>query len=732
MAEDFLLEICTEELPAGVIPKALGALSGMLEKRLEGARLSFSALKTLGTPRRLALIVEGLDHRQPDVTTEVRGPKKSVAYDEDGKPTKALIGFARGQGVDLADIKVVKSGKGEHVQAVKSIKGEDTLKILPGILEGLLTQEVFAKSMRWGSHDISYARPVHSLLALYGKKIVPFAFGHIKSSNTTFGHRFHGPGKVLGKKPVKVASASEYEKTLKKAYVIADSGERRSIIEEGLKSEAAAAGGEVLSDPALLEEVTYLVEYPVVLKGSFAPEFLKLPAPVVINAMREHQRYFSVVDKSGVLMAHFMTVANTRAADMAVVIKGNERVLRARLNDAKFYFDRDRAVELARMTERLKGVIFQKRLGTSYEKVERFTRLALFIGERAGYSEALKEDESPVDFLTESFNPAQFDAAKVDPRLYAKFVIGRASMLAKADLTSGVVGEFPKLQGVMGGIYAERCKEAPPVAAAIREHYQPIASGGELPVTRAGAVISMADKLDTIVGCFSVGLIPTGAQDPYALRRQALGVLAILGSSGLAVSLDEMVECSAGLLSDKVKKGDPEEVKGLVLEFFRERFKNQLLARKLSFDSIDSVLSAPAAPWYDIADAERRIRAIEAFKGHPACANLVIAFKRVSNILKGFDLGEGGPDAALLKEKDEKALHELSVEIGPVINAAWGKGDYKAVFETLASIKVTIDAFFDNVMVMVDDPAIRDNRLLLLNTVRNLYFKIADLSRLAL
>jgi glycyl-tRNA synthetase beta chain len=450
--------------------------------------------------------------------------------------------------------------------------------------------------------------------------------------------------------------------------------------------------------------------------------------------MREHQRYFSVVDSKGALMAHFMTVANTRAADMAVVANGNERVLRARLNDAKFYFDRDTAVELTEMTGRLKGVIFQKLLGTSYEKVERFTRLALFIGARAGYSEALKEDEFPADFLTESFNPAQFDGAKVDPRLYAKFVIGRAAMLAKADLTSGVVGEFPKLQGVMGSIYAERCKEAPPVVRAIVEHYMPTASGGELPVTRAGAVISMADKLDTIVGCFSVGLIPTGAQDPYALRRQALGVLSILGSAGIDAPLDEMVACSAGLLGDRLKGSsqEAETVKGAVLEFFRERFKNQLLAQSLSFDSIDSVLSAPAAPWFDIADAERRIRAIEAFKGHPACADLVTAFKRVSNILKGFDPGDGAPDAKLFKEKDELALHELGIKIAPVIKAAWAKGDYKAVFETLASIKDSIDAFFDNVMVMVDDPGVKNNRLLLLNTVRNLYFKIADLSRLAL
>jgi glycyl-tRNA synthetase beta chain len=485
----------------------------------------------------------------------------------------------------------------------------------------------------------------------------------------------------------------------------------------------------VLADPDLLEEVTYLVEYPVVLRGTFDDEFLELPGPVVINAMREHQRYFSIVDKEGKLMPYFMTVANTRASDMDVVTRGNERVLRARLNDAKFYFDRDVKTDLVEMVERLKGVVFQKRLGTSYEKVERFTRLALFIGSRAGFSEDLQEGEGPADFLTQSFNPAQYDAGKVDPGLYSKFVLGRASMLVKADLTSGMVGEFPKLQGVMGSVYAALGHETPEVSAAAVEHYLPLASGGALPETTAGAIISIADKLDTIVGCFSVGLVPTGAQDPYALRRQALGVLSILGEKGVKVPLDEMVDKSIELLSDKLQRG-AQEVKGGVLEFFRERFRNQLRAQGLPFDSIDSVLSAPSAPWFEIPDALKRIRAIEGFKKHPACADLVIAFKRVSNILKGQDLGEKGPDAALFKESHEKELYDLSAKLTPVINACWKKGDYTRVFETLASIKDKIDAFFDHVMVMVEDPETRENRLLLLSTVRNLYFKIADLSRL--
>jgi glycyl-tRNA synthetase beta chain len=473
--------------------------------------------------------------------------------------------------------------------------------------------------------------------------------------------------------------------------------------------------------------VAFLVEYPVVLRGSFDREFLKLPRQVIINAMREHQRYFSVVDENGDLLPCFLTVSNTKATDMEVVRRGNERVLRARLSDAIFYYEKDIAVPLTRRAEELKGVVFQAKLGTSYEKVERFTALALFIGERVGFSGPASGEETAADYLTESFNPSQYDASSIDPGLYSRYVLGRSAVLAKADLVTGIVGEFPKLQGVMGSVYAERAGEVPEVATAIYEHYLPSSAGGALPASVAGAIVSIADKCDTICGCFGIGQRPTGAADPYALRRSALGIISIVLEKSFDLPLDLLVERSLDLLGKKLTE-DRVETKAAVIEFFKERLRNMLLSEDFSFDSIDAVLSAP---WFDLADAASRVRALETFKTHPACTSLVTSFKRVSNILKGTETG-GTPDPALFEDDIEKALFDTSERIAPVIEEAAAKGDYGRLFETLASIKDDIDAFFDHVMVMVDDTRVRDNRLSLLTRVRSLYFRTADLSRLAI
>lgn len=722
MEKELILEIGTEELPAGFIPRALGSLESFLKKNLESERLSFKAIKALGTPRRLTLIIEGLSGSQPDATTEVKGPQKKAAFDDKGNPTNALLGFARSQGVDVGDIKTIKTEKGEYAYIEKFIKGKKTDEILPELLKNTISQDFFPKSMRWGSYDISFARPVHWILAIYGGKTVDFDYGHIKSSNATYGHRF-----LASKDPIQVKDLPSYIDGLKKAFVIADPEERKRIIAEGLKKAATEAGGEILPDEGLLEEVAYLVEYPVILRGSFSQEFLEIPRDVVVNAMREHQRYFSILGKDGELLPYFLTVANTKATDMDVVRKGNERVLRARLNDAKFYFEQDIKHKLIDRVEKLKGVVFQAKLGTSYEKVERFTELALFIGEKIGFSKPLDNNEKSSDFLTKYFNPASYDAKILDPGLYSKFVLGRAAILAKADLTSGMVGEFPKLQGIMGCIYAKRSGEVPEVCAAIYEHYLPIVSGGQLPASVTGAIVSIADKMDTIVGCFSVNLIPSGTQDPYALRRQALGIIAIILNKNFSIQLDNLVEASMQILHKKLGFSHT-GIKNNVLEFFKERLKNQLLSQGLSFDSIDAVLSAP---WYDIVDAIKRVKALEGFKKNPSCPRLVVAFKRVSNILKGMELGDKQPDTKLFTEPQEKALYEVSSKIAPKIDAYWKKGEYESVFETLASIKDDIDAFFDKVMVMAEDEKIKENRLALLNSVRNLYFRIADLSKLS-
>ncbi len=727
MKKDLIFEIGTEEIPAGFIPKALGSLSGFLKKKLESARLSFDSVKTLGTPRRLTVIVEGLGDKQPDMSLEAKGPQLKAAYDAEGKPTGALLGFARSQGVEVSKLRTIKTDRGEYVSAVKKIKGLKTPEVLPEILSSALSGDFFPKSMRWGGYDVSFARPVHWILAVYGGKTVPFQWGHIKSSNATYGHRFLGAkGRSSRPKPIKVGSVDSYLEGLRAARVIADPEERKRIIAEGLDKAAKEAGGSVLPDEGLLEEVSCLVEYPVVLRGSFSGEFLEIPRDVIINAMREHQRYFSVVDSKGALLPYFLTVANTQATDMDVVRKGNERVLRARLNDAKFYFEQDIKKKLVERVDALKGVVFQAKLGTSYEKVERFTALALYIGSAIGFSKPREADEAPSDYTTKYFNPANYDPKVLDPALYSKFVVGRAAILAKADLTSGMVGEFPSLQGIMGSVYAKRSGEVPEVCAAIYEHYLPQVSGGALPASVPGAIVSIADKMDTIAGCFSVGLVPTGAADPYALRRQSLGIISIILDKGFRIRLDTLADAAIKLLEPKLLAPGL-EVRGNVLDFFKERLKNMLLGQDLSFDSVDAVLSAP---WYDIVDAVKRIQALEGFRKHPSCPALVTAFKRVSNILKGAEVESLRPDPALFKDPEESALHAISSEIAPVMERHWKNGDYTAVFETLASIKDRIDAFFDHVMVMVDDKETRENRLALLASVRGLYFRIADLSKL--
>ncbi|MBI2412020.1 MAG: glycine--tRNA ligase subunit beta [Deltaproteobacteria bacterium] len=722
MSKDLIFEIGTEEIPAGFVPKALGSLEGFLKKALDSRKISYEAVVPVGTPRRLALMATGVAERQPDAKVEVRGPQVKAAFDEKGNPSGALIGFAKAQGVAIEDLKRVKTDKGEYLYATKEINGEDTEKILPGMLLDVVSRDFFAKAMRWGAYDISFARPIHWILAVFGGRTVDFSFGHIKAGSSTYGHRFLSNRTI----PIEVDSVDSYIKRLRDAYVIVDPAERRSIIEKGLHHEAGKADGAILPDEGLVEEVTYLVEYPVVLRGSFSEEFLTLPRDVIVNAMREHQRYFSIVNRNGALLPYFLTVANTKAVDMDVVRKGNERVLRARLNDAKFYYEQDIKKRLVERVAALKGVVFQAKLGTSYEKVERFTSLALVIGARLGFSRAVEPGEKPADFATDALNPASLDRQNADPGLYAKCVLGRAALLAKADLTSGMVGEFPKLQGVMGSIYAKRGGEVDEVATAIYEHYLPSASGGALPASVPGAIVSIADKLDTITGCFGVGLIPTGAQDPYALRRQALGIIAIILDKSFRVQLDSLVDASLDNLGKKLLKGR-EETREAVLEFFKERLKNQLLSQDLPFDSIDAVLSAP---WFDMVDAVKRVRSLEGFKKNPACASLVVASKRVLNILKGVSITDK-VDESLFSFPEEAGLYKTENEIAPRIEEYWKKGDYEAVFSTLASIKGDIDAFFDKVMVMAEDERVRKNRLSLLSKLRDLYWRIADLSRLA-
>ncbi|MFQ5586242.1 MAG: glycine--tRNA ligase subunit beta [Thermodesulfobacteriota bacterium] len=720
MSKDFILEIGTEEIPAGFITQAVSAMKGQMEKALHENRCHFTTIHSFGTPRRLAVIVEGLDEEQEDIVTEVTGPSREKGFDKDGKPTKAAEGFARGQGVPVEELEVIETKKGAYLFVRKKIEGRKTGELLREITPPLIDTIPFPKAMRWGDGEVAFARPIHWILSLYGSETIPFAVGDVESGPYTRGHRFLKP------KPVKVTSVKTYRDKLKSSNVILDPEERKALIRDGIERAAGEVNGRCIEDIPLLNEVANLVEFPVVLLGSFDTTFLDLPQEVVVNAMREHQRYFSLVDEGGHLMPHFITVANIETKKPEVIVKGNERVLRARLNDARFYYDRDIETPLAARVEALKDVVYQESLGTSYEKVERFTRLALSIGARLGLTNSMEAGERVEGFLSKSVVKDASNMSK--DRDIAKAVIGRAAMLCKADLVSDMVGEFPNLQGIMGAIYAERSGEIPEVSKAISEHYLPTAAGGELPASLCGALISVADKMDTICGCFGVGLLPTGTTDPYALRRQALGIISIVVDRGFRVPLDEILRTSLLLLKDKLKR-PLDEVERDVLEFFRERLRNQLLSRGYPFDVIDAVLSAP---WYDVADAVRRVEALGEFKRHPDCERLVVAFKRVSNILKGHDLVDERPDPALFEGEHEAGLMGVAEEIAPVIERHLQDGDYEGVFTTLVSIKEKIDTFFDEVMVMVEDETVQRNRLTLLSYIQKLYSRTADLSKLAI
>ncbi|MGE5708450.1 MAG: glycine--tRNA ligase subunit beta, partial [Bacteroidota bacterium] len=481
MAKDLFLEIGCEEIPAGFVPKAMADMEALMKKELESARVEYAGIRTFGTPRRLVLAVNGMAERQPDAELTAMGPAKSAAYDADGNPTKAAQGFARGQGVDVADLKVVVTPKGEYLAAVKSEVGRNTSELLPEILPRLIGAIPFRKSMRWADFDVRFARPIHWIVALFDGVVVPFSFGNIESGSVSRGHRF------MANTTFPVRDLAHYLEECERHFVIPDPEKRKEIIRREIERVAQQAKGNVLPDESLLEQVSFLVEYPSAVHGTLSPDFLVVPSEVLITSMREHQRYFSLVDGNGKLLPGFITINNTLTEDPSVVVKGNERVLRARLSDARFFYDEDRKVKLESRVEALKSVVYQAKLGTSYEKMERFRELAKGLAER--------------------LNPQVADK------------VARAATLCKADLVSGMVGEFPEVQGIMGREYALHDGEDAAVANAVAEHYLPTQAGGELPASDVGAFVSLADKVDTICGCFSVGLIPTGSADPYALRR---------------------------------------------------------------------------------------------------------------------------------------------------------------------------------------------------------------------
>lgn len=692
--ERLLIEIGTEEIPSGYIEPALTAFRARLLDRLDAVRIAHGDASVYGTPRRLAVMVENVIDRQPPVTTEMMGPPERVAFDQKGEPTVAAQKFAEKTGVPVSRLEIRETEKGRYLCAVKTERGETTINILKQILPELILSIPFPKTMRWGELRISFARPIHSILALYGSRVVPFTVGDVRSGRNTFGHRFMKPGKIRLDHP------DQYLDALSTAWVMADISRRRAEMKERMVDIVKKSGGSIIPDEELVGVVTQLVEYPEVVLGTFDRKFLQLPQEILVTAMREHQRYFAIVDGKKRMMPHFLAVNNTRATDMAVVTAGHERVLGARLEDARFFYNNDLKTPLGAMVEKLKAVQFQAQLGSVYDKVERVRRLAAFIGRSLSFS---KDELRHLD---------------------------RAALFCKADLVSQVVIEFTKLQGIMGRIYAAETGEPEAVSRAIEEHYRPTYSGGPLPETKIGAVLSIADKLDTICGCFHVGLTPTGASDPYALRRQGIGLILIARENSFGISLSGCIrEGLAGF-------GDPDAEQSKkaaadLLEFLKTRMAFLLEEEGISKDLVAAVLAVSED---NVVDVWRRAHAITRMKAAPDFESLAVAFKRVVNIIRKANLAETGEaeiDRKQFEHASESDLFNAFRNVEKTVSERLAKGEIEAAFSDIAGLRGHVDRFFEDVLVMAENAALRKNRLSLLKRISDLFARLADFSKIS-
>lgn len=682
MAKDLLFEIGAEEIPAGFMPNILGQLKQLAETKLNDAHLPFESIETYGTPRRLALIVKGLADASAEINERHKGPSASIAYDADGNATKAAIGFARGKGLDVADL-VVEDG---YIYAETKTAGVPAKDIVSEMLPQLITGLNFPKSMHWGDLDAKFVRPVRWLVALLDEEVIPVEFATVQSGNVSRGHRF------LGADEITIKNAASYVETLKENFVMVDQDARRELISKQLHDMAASKNASIVWDDDLLEEINYLVEWPTALCGGFEESYLALPDAAIITPMKDHQRYFPLVGQDGKLLPMFLTVRNGSDHSIEVVQAGNERVLRARLDDAKFFFNEDRKKPLIDRQDGLTKIVFQEGLGNLADKTERLLKLGRVFGEECG----LHED--------------------------AAVVLERATELAKTDLTTGMVTEFTELQGVMGKEYALLDGESSEVAEAIFEQYLPRFAGDVLPQTEAGKVLSIIDKVDNIVATFSRGLIPTGSQDPYALRRQTIGILNILLGSEWNISLRPIFKASMELLNVAADK--QEELLNQVEEFFTLRLKNIFLDREVPHHVIDLLLSNNEL---SVADAEGLVNALLANRIDEN-VELVQAYTRMYNLVK--DVEYTGVNSDLLKEDAEKALFEAASKASEASLAAWEAGDYAAVVAVPATLVPTINQFFEDVMVMDKDEAIKANRLQLVRLAYSVMAIIGDISAL--
>jgi len=694
--DNILLEIGCEEIPAGYIDPALTFLSSALVQRLDEARIAHGKALTYGTPKRLAVEIQAVAPKQALLEMEVLGPPVKVGFTESGKPTVAAEKFADKVRLPVDRLTVKETPKGQYLCAAVIDRGQTTPAILKTLLPDLILATPFPKIMKWSDLRIQFTRPIHTVLALYGSKVIAFKVGNISSNRFVLGHRFMSPGKI------RISEPSEYCGAMRNADVLVDVAERKKMVNREVSKIAKRLGGKVFPDSELADIVTHLVEYPVAVAGKFDPAFLELPDKVLITSMREHQKYFAVIDQNDRLMPCFIAVNNTHAKDMDIVAKGHERVLRARLSDAQFFYRADLETPLDACVDKLKGVLFQAKLGTVHDKTLRVQKLAEFIGAEAG-----------------------LDAAGIR-------TLSRSARLSKADLVTQMVVEFPRLQGTMGKVYALKSGESEAVSIAIEEHYRPTASGGQLPETLTGAILSIADKLDTLCGCFSVGLSPTGASDPYALRRQAIGVIQIMLNRDFAFSLAGIIETSLKIY-DQFDPGHIRNTAVSVQSFFQSRMSFLMAEQGFAKDSIAAVLSASSE---HIPNVWNRVRALEDLKTAPDFEPLATAFKRVANIVrkaaeKSLDQFSPRINASLFLDPSETALYDAYQTVKKRVSRHLSQGDFAQALRNMASLRDPVDAFFAAVLVMADDPDIRKNRLTLLERIGSLFDTIADFTKIS-
>ncbi|MBW1799335.1 MAG: glycine--tRNA ligase subunit beta [Deltaproteobacteria bacterium] len=692
MNGEFLLEIGTEEIPSGYLNDGLADLLRLAKSSLHDYRIRCDGeLATHGTPRRMVLVGKGLASSQDDMVQDITGPPKKAAYDEKGNPTKAAIGFAKKQGVSVDDLGLLEMPKGEYLHVKRTVPGKPTVEVLSEILPKLISGINWPKSMRWGSVGFPFVRPVHWVLALFNGEVIPFEIAGVKGSNRTRGHRFMARGVI------EIRGYSDYCEQMHRNGVMIDLKERTEAVEKAVRAAAEEISGQPMMDEDLLNTVTNLVEYPYAVCGGFDQAFLDLPEPVLITPMKEHQKYFPVYDPSGRLMPNFIAVNNTRPNDAAVVQKGHERVLRARLADADFFFKEDRKRPLEDRLEDLKEVIYQAELGTSHAKVERFTRLAEYLAGQVG-AENLEN-------------------------------VRLAARLCKCDLVTEMVMEFPSLQGVMGKEYARLDGHAEEICGAIREHYLPARAGGALPETAIGAIVGVADRMDTISGCFAVNLVPTGAADPFALRRHALAIIRIMEDRAWDISLKSLIRRSLSILGETIPF-DQDQVFNQVHDFFKERFRNMMLRSDYESDLVEAIITAR----FDrIHQLKFRMDALKKFMTNSnEFESLVLTFKRVTNILKRQEKMTA-VDPALFRESCEtdlwNAFQKLKEEAGQSINAR----DYLQALNLMGQLRKPVDAFFDGVEVLTkEDAALRENRIGVLHNVAGLFLRMADFSKFSI